>query len=348
MLPRYLSTSESGLVTPAAASFTKLISVLVALALVMVIGTVGFVIIENMAPFDALYMTVITLSTVGFGEITPLHDAGRVLAMLLIVFGVGLGAYAATTIGQIILEGQLKQAFGRKKMETKLKKMRNHHIIAGLGRVGRQVAEEYVRRKVPFVIIERNPDPEMVNGSNGFVFLKGEATEDKVLQQAGIERAKTLVSTLPDEAQNVYLTLTARAMNKDLHIIARADVEGGEKKLMRAGADYVVSPHVLGGSRMALASLRPNVVDFMHITTLGEGGLSIEEVVIPDDCRLNGKSIMESRLKDDYGATIIGIKKPGEQMLVAPSPQTLLGSSDTLVLIGPTDDLERLNEDLSI
>lgn len=348
MLPRYLSPTKGELSAPTVASFTKLLSVLVALALVLASGTVGFVIIEHMAPFDALYMTVITLSTVGFGEITPLHDAGRVLAMLLIVFGVGLGAYAATTIGQIILEGQLKQVFGRKKMENKLKKMRDHHIIAGLGRVGRQVADEYIRRKVPFVIIEKDPDPEMENGCNGFVCLKGEATDDKVLQQAGIERARTLVSTLPDEAQNVYLTLTARAMNKDLHIIARADVEGGEKKLMRAGADHVVSPHVLGGMRMALASLRPNVVDFMHITTLGEGGLSIEEVVIPDDCRLVGKSIMESRLKDDYGATIIGIKKSGEQMTVAPGPQILLGASDTLVLIGPTDGLERLSEDLSI
>ena len=226
--------------------------------------------------------------------------------------------------------------------------MSNHHIIAGLGRVGQQVAEEFVRRKVPFVIIEKDPDPEMENGDSGFVFLKGEATEDKVLLQAGIERARTLISTLPDVAQNVYLTLTARAMNKDLHIIARADVEGGEKKLMRAGADHVVSPHVLGGMRMALASLRPNVVDFMHITTLGEGGLSIEEVVIPDGCQLVGKSIMESRLKDNYGATIIGIKKTGEQMTVAPGPKTMLSNSDTLVLIGPTDGLEKLNDDLSI
>ncbi|MDH3889773.1 MAG: potassium channel protein [candidate division Zixibacteria bacterium] len=348
MLPKYLSPPKGELTTPTQTNFTKLLSVMAALALVLVVGTIGFVIIENMAPFDALYMTVITLSTVGFGEITPLHDAGRVLAMLLIVFGVGLGAYAASTIGQIILEGQLKQVFGRKKMEKKLKKMSNHHIIAGLGRVGRQVAEEFARRKVPFVIIEKEPEPEMENGTNGFVFLKGEATDDKVLLHAGVERARTLISTLPDEAQNVYLTLTARAMNKDLHIIARADVEGGEKKLMRAGADHVVSPHVLGGHRMALASLRPNVVDFMHITTLGEGGLSIEEVVIPDGCRLVGKCIMDSGLKNDYEATIIGIKKTGEQMSVAPGPQTLLETSDTLVLIGPTDGLERLGEELSI
>jgi len=328
-------------------SFRKLSAVLLALALVVTIGTAGFVWLEKMAPLDAVYMTVITLSTVGFGEVSPLHTAGRVFAMVLIVFGVGLGAYAATTIGEILLEGHLKQVFGKKKMENKLKKMNRHHIIAGLGRVGRQVAEEFARRKVPFVVIEREPPPDMGFRFDGWVFLQGEATDEKVLEQAGIDRAQTLISTLPDEAQNVYLTLTARAMNKKLMIIARADVEGGEKKMMRAGADHVVSPHVLGGTRMALASLRPNVVDFVHMTTLGEGGLSIEEVVVPPGCRLAGKSLVESRLKDEYGAYIIGIKKPDSPMNIAPGPQTILGESDTLVIIGPTENLERLSAELA-
>jgi len=294
-----------------------------------------------------MYMTVITLSTVGFGEIFPLYTTGRVFAMVLIVFGVGLGAYAATTIGEILLEGHLKQVFGKKKMENKLKKMNRRHIIAGLGRVGRQVADEFARRKVPFVIVERDAAPDMEYSFDGWVFLQGKATDEKVLEHAGIDRARTLISTLPDEAQNVYLTLTARAMNKNLVIIARADFEGGEKKLMRAGADHVVSPHVLGGARMALASLRPNVVDFVHMTTLGEGGLSIEEVVVPQGCRLSGKSLIESRLKDEYGAYIIGIKKPDRQMNIAPGPQTILGESDVLVIIGPTEGLERLGEELT-
>ncbi len=330
------------------ANFRKLFTVILALAMVVVVGTLGFMLLEGMSALDALYMTVITLSTVGFSEISPMHPLGRIFTMVLIVFGVSLGAFGATAIGQIILEGQIRQIYGKKKMETKLKKMSGHHIIAGLGRVGRQVAEEFSKRKVPFVVIEKKADSDTEYDYTGLVLLRGEATDEKVLQRAGIERARTLISTLPDEAQNVYLTLTARAMNKDLHIIARADVEGGEKKLMRAGADYVVSPHVMGGMRMAHASLRPNVVDSVHMATLGDGGLSVEEVVIPTECRLIGKNLIDSRLKEDYGATAIGIKKPGEKMTIAPTPQTVLDESDTLVIIGPTDGLERLSDDLSV
>jgi voltage-gated potassium channel len=320
---------------------------LVALALVVAFGTIGFAFIERMSLLDALYMTVITLSTVGFGEISPLHPAGRIFAMFLIAFGVALGAFTATTIGQIVLEGQLKQMFGRKKMETRIKKLSGHYLIAGFGRVGRQVACEFASRNVPFLVVEKEPDAIRRLDSEGFLFIEGEATEEDTLRRAGIERARTLISTLPDEAHNVYLTLTARHMNPELNIIARADYEDGETKLMRAGANHVVSPHVLGGARMAMASLRPNVLDFMHMTTLGEGELSIEEIVIPKDCQLAGKSLVESQLKDNYGVTIIGIKKHGGRMTIAPGPGTVLGELDTLVLIGPTDDLERLGKDLN-
>ncbi|MEA3296877.1 MAG: potassium channel protein [candidate division Zixibacteria bacterium] len=328
-------------------NITKMLRVLVALALVIVLGTIGFITIEKMKPLDAIYMTVITLSTVGFGEVSPLHPVGRVFAMFLIIFGVALGAFTATTIGQIVLEGQLKLFFGRKKMENKLRKMSGHCIIAGFGRVGRQVASEYTNRKVPFAVIEKEPTTIKRLLSDSYIFVEGEATDEETLRQAGIERARTLISTLPDEAHNVYLALTARHMNKDLKIIARADYEEGEIKLMRAGANHVVSPHVLGGMRMAMASLRPNVVDFMHMTSLGEGGLSIEEIVLPSGCKLAGKSLVESKLKDDYGLTIIGIKKLGGTMTIAPGPQTVLKESDTLVVIGPNEELERLDKHLN-
>lgn len=231
-------------------------------------------------------------------------------------------------------------------MEGKIRKMSGHYIIARYGRVGRQVAQQFDKRKVPFVVVEKNDDEISRPAAEGFLFLQGEATDDSVLRQVGIEAAKTLISTLPDEAQNVYLTLTARDINKDLNIIARADFEEGEKKLLRAGADHVVSPHVLGGQRMAMASLRPNVVDFMQMTVLGEGGLSIEELVIPENCPLEGKTLVESQLKQEYGVTIIGIKKASGKMIIAPAPETILNESDILVLIGPTEDLERLSRAL--
>lgn len=176
---------------------------------------------------------------------------------------------------------------------------------------------------------------------------RGEATDDDLLRSAGIERAKTLISTLPEEAQNVYLTLTARELNPKLNIIARADFDDGEKKLMRAGADHVVSPHVLGGTRMAMASLRPNVVDFMQMTALGDSGLSIEELKLPKGGRLTGKTLIDSKLKSDYGVTLIGIKKEGKSMEIAPGTDTILDDHDILVLMGRTDDLERLGRGLA-
>jgi len=324
----------------------KLLRLTLAVVLLILFGTVGFMLIEGMGPLQALYMTVITVSTVGFSEVAPLHPSGRIFVIILIIFGVGLAYFMASIIGQVVLEGQFRELFGRKKMENKIKKMKNHFIIAGYGRVGRQVATEFKERKVPFIVIEKDNAGTEQLFNEGVLFIQGEATDDDTLRKAGIEQARTLISTLPDEAQNVYLTLTARDMNAQLIIIARADYDDGVKKLKRAGANHVISPHVLGGQRMAMASLRPNVVDFMHTTTLGQGGLSIEEIVVPAGSALVGKTLAESNLKQDYGATIIGVKKPGLNMSIAPGPATVLGEADILVLIGASEGLERLTQTL--
>jgi voltage-gated potassium channel len=237
--------------------------------------------------------------------------------------------------------------FGRKKMKTKIGNLSGHCIIAGFGRVGQQVAQEFSRRDVDFVVIERDEGPLKRLIERGYLFIEGEATKDETLQAAGIEQARTLISTLPDEAQNVYLTLSARDINKELKIIARADFEGGEKKLMRAGANHVVSPHVIGGQRMAMASLRPNVVDFMHMTSIGKEGLSIEEIVIPVGSKLAGKTVIESSLKENYGVTIVGIRRPSGEFDITPGPRTMLSETDTMVVIGPNEGLERLAKSLN-
>jgi voltage-gated potassium channel len=317
------------------------------LMVVILIGTIGFMVLERMDPLDALYMTVITLSTVGFGEVSTLHPEGRVFVIFLIIFGVALAGFTASVIGQLVLEGQFKEIFGRKKMENKIRKFSDHFIIAGYGRVGRQVALEFQKKRANFVVIEKGQEGIELLHRDGFMFIQGEATDDDILRAAGIETARTLISTLPDEAHNVYLTLTARDMNKNLHIIARADYEEGVKKLMRAGADHVVTPHVLGGIRMAMASLRPNVVDFMHATSLGESGLTIEEMVIPNGCELSGKTLVQSNLKQEFGITIIGIKKEGQEMSIAPGPETVLEDNDILVLIGKSQGLEGLSKKLT-
>jgi voltage-gated potassium channel len=324
-------------------STQKLRIALIGLAFIICLGTIGFMILEDNSFVDALYMTIITLSTVGFGEITPLHPAGRVFVIFLILFGVAISGYTVSVIGSMVIEGQFKEIYGRKKMESKIAKMTNHFIIAGYGRVGRQVALEFKKKKADFIVIEKDNAAVFNLYKDKVLFIQGQATDDDILRKANIESADTLISTLPNEAENVYLTLTARDMNKNMKIIARADYDDGVKKLKRAGADHVVTPHVLGGIRMAMATLRPNVVDFMHSNALGEGGLTIEELVIPDNCFFSGKSIIDSKLKNDYSITIIGIKKPGQEMSITPGPNTVLETDDILVLIGIEKNLETLS-----
>ncbi len=335
-------TRRSGLTTVA-----KLRLALLTLALTIVLGMLGFMYLEQMRPLDSLYMTVITLSTVGFSEVHPLHDSGRVFVVFLITFGVVQFAAIATLLGQTVLEGQFRELMSRKKMEQKLRKLSNHFIIAGFGRVGRQVAAEFSRRKAPYVVIDTDlPTLERCE-LDDFTYLLGDATDEETLLKAGIERASTLISTLPDEAQNVYLTLTARHMNPDLYIIARADFEEGEKKLKRAGADHVVIPHVLGGIRMAMASLQPHVVDFVQMTSLGKEGLVVEELTVPEKSFLVERTLAESQLKPKYGITVIGVKPVGGRMIISPGPEVRLQPGDIVVIIGSVTGLEQLSRDLN-
>ena len=328
-------------------SAEKLRLVMVAGLVVAAGGTLGFMLIEDMSLLDAIYMTAITLSTVGFSEVTPLHPAGRVFVILLVVFGMAVVASFAALMGEQILEGHFKSLVARRKMENRLKKLSNHFIIAGFGRVGRQVAKEFEGRKVPWVVIEKDEAAVDQIVARGVVTVPGDATDDEVLSKAGIDRAHTLISTLPEEAQNVYLTLTARYMNPELKIIARADFEDGEKKLLRAGADHVVIPHVLGGIRMAKAALQPHVVDFMQMASMGDEGLLVEELVVPDGCALIGKSLVDSALKQNYGIAVIGVKQPGRRMNINPSAQTVLNGQDVIVVVGRGEDLERFSGDIS-
>jgi len=339
MDPYQLNTASSPL--------QKLRVVVLALVLTVAGGTLGLMYLEDMGFVDSLYMVVITLSTVGFGEVKQLADDSRLFVMALIIIGVILGGFSVTVLGQMVLEGQFKEIVSRRKMDKRLGRLSNHYILAGFGRVGRQVAREFQKENVPFVVVEKDQEAvdRMMNG--GLLHVQGDATDEDVLRRVNIEQAHTLVSTLPDEAHNVYLTLTARQMNSRLKIIARADFEEGEKKLRRAGADQVVIPHVIGGIRMAMASLRPNVVDFMQLASIGEEGLTLEEVVIPSNSQFVNKSLLDSGLKQQFGVTIIGIRPSGGRMLLNPAPTTMLQGGDIMVLIGHIDKLEQLNRLMS-
>jgi voltage-gated potassium channel len=318
------------------------------LALILLVGTTGYMLIEGWAVLESLYMTVITLSTVGYGEVQELSLGGKIFTIFLIFLGLITFVYAASALGELLIEGQLLSIVGRRKMGKKVKRMKDHIILCGFGRVGRQVAQIFAERKVPFIIVEK--DPRLLEGidKSGHVYLAGSAAEDEVLQQAGISKAMALVSTLPDDSENVYLALSAKQMNPELFVIARADTPEAEKKLKRAGADKVICPHEIGGIQMAMATLRPNVVDFMQLASIAPGTkeLGIEEIAIHEGASLEGRTIIEAAVKSKYDAIVVGLRKGSGKLIFNPPGETRMEKGDILIVLGENDRLESLAADL--
>ena len=328
---------------------TKLRLALLSLVLTLALGVVGYLSIEHWGCLDSLYMTIITLATVGFEEVRPLSDTGRVFTIVLIILGVFNGAFVISTLGQMILEGQLRAILGKRKMEKKVQKLSDHVIVCGFGRVGRQVAAEFVRRQVPFVIIEQQGEVKAEAPNRELLFVEGNAADEDVLEAAGIRRAKAVISTLPDDADNVYLALTARQLNPDIMIVARAESGVARKKLIRAGADKVICPHELGGSQMAMATLRPNVVDFMRLASVVPGAeqLGIEEVAIKAGGKHSGKTIVEAAVKTSYDVIVIGLRKKSGEVQFNPPGEARMEAGDILIVLGENSKLEQLALDLS-
>lgn len=327
----------------------KLRLALLCLALTIVLGVIGYSAIEHWGLLDSLYMTVITLATVGFEEVRPLSDSGRIFTIVLIVFGAFTGAFVVSTAGQMVLEGQLRTILGKRKMEKKVQKLSDHVIVCGFGRVGRQVAAEFVRRQVSFVIIEQQGEVKSEAHCRDLLFVDGNAADEDVLEAAGIRRAKAVISTLPDDADNVYLALTARQLNPEIMIVARAESGVARKKLIRAGADKVVCPHELGGSQMAMATLRPNVVDFMRLASVVPGAeqLGIEEIAIKAGGKHSGKTIVEAAVKTSYDAIVIGLRKKSGEVQFNPPGEARMEDGDILIVLGESSKLEQLAVDMS-
>ena len=317
------------------------------LAMTIIGSTIGYWLIDPRPEanlLDALYMTFITIATVGYKEVFPLTEAGKAFTILVIAFSAVTLVYTIGTLGQFFIEGELRRILGRKKMDKRLAKLRDHYIIAGAGRVGQIVREEFERAGVPYVLIERNTDQDQELVETSYAFIAGDASEDDVLLAAGIEHAKCLICTIPSDADAVFITLTARQLNPGILIIARADSALARKKLERAGADRVVMPHDTGGRRMAMISLKPNLVDSLSIDSFGgELGLEIEEVEVPPSCPFAGKSLQDSGLHTEYGATVMAIRKRDGQKIVNPQPETLIEGGDVLVLVAEKGSLATLD-----
>lgn len=322
----------------------KVLFSLLSLVLLIGGGTVGYAILEGWPAFEALYMTVITLSTVGFKEVHTLSHEGKIFTIILIIFGTGNIAYTIGSMIQFMVEGQLHKLLGRKKLQKKIKNLKGHYIVCGFGRIGQLVSREFASKPIPFIVVEQNPEHCQRLEDEGYLFVQGDATHDDVLENAGIREAKGLVTVVTSDSANVFITLTARGINPDLFILARASEDGADIKLMRAGANKVVSPYTIGASRMAQAILRPSVVDFIDIATGRENiELQLEEICISKTSSLAGKTLINAGIRKELGLIIVGIKKD-QHMSFNPDPSTEIEPEDILIALGEPDAIKNMEE----
>jgi voltage-gated potassium channel len=314
---------------------------------ILIFGTIGYHLIEPaFTLFESFYLTAINISTLGYADVKPLTTPGRIFNLLIIVMA-WIGIFIAARItGQMVIEGEIARIFGRKKMDKKLNALSNHFIICGYGRVGRVVCEEFARHNAPFVIIERNDEMAKEIESKEYLYITGDCTQDSVLTSAGIGRAKGLINAIPDSADAVYTVLSARQHNPALFIMARADSPSAEQMLKRAGADRVISPQASAGTRMAMAALRPNVVDFFTLAGAGddEGGVRVEEIIVSEGSQLLGKSLKEIDIRAKFGLSVIGVRKGNDKLVFNPTADYVVQQSDTLIMVGDIEQLARIGE----
>ncbi len=309
------------------------------LAGVLVAGTAGYVVL-GFPLLDAVYQTVTTVTTVGFREVQPLSDVGKVFTIVLILTGVGTALYNLTLVIQAVIEGELAELLGRRKMERQIGRMGNHVIVCGWGRVGRALTDYVTRAGQDVVVVDR--DAERAS-SIGHPFVHGDATDDQVLLEAGIERARVLVSTLTTDADNLFVTLSGRSLRSDLFIVARARFDDSEAKLLQAGADRVVNPQSIGGKRMAAFVLQPHVAEFLDVV-MHDGTLEfrLEELPVADGSPLAGVSLRDTHIRDQTGALILAMRDSDGTFTTNPPPETLLRAGQILIAIGTESQLKAL------
>lgn len=322
----------------------KLLIASLLLLFIIVLGTVGFVILEGWGIIDSFYTTVTTISTVGYGDFTPATWQGRLFTVLLVLFGVGTMLYSVSMFAEMMVEDRLKKVLGRGSMENRIERMKNHYIICGFGRMGSLICRELAEEKAPFVIIEKNPDVIQRLEDEGYVYLKGDATDDKSLLRAGIKRAKGVVCVLSTDAENLYVILTAKELHAGIYILSRCEEEVSEHRLLRAGADRVVSPYKMGGMRMAMAILKPAMMDFIEITTRRQSlELRMEEMPLGESSSFIGKSLEAAEIRKSYGLIIVAVKKDSGKMIFNPQAGYVIEKGDRLIALGEDDDVNRFN-----
>lgn len=315
------------------------------LATTVAFGTLGFVIVEGYPVFDAFYMTLITVSTVGYQEIHPLSHAGRVFNSFVILFGVGVVFFGVGAVTQTIIELELQDKFGKRRRKRVIDGLKDHYIICGFGRVGRHAAFELQRTGAPFVVIDRSEARVEMARQAGMNAILADSTRDESLRQVGIAKAKGLVSALATDADNVFVILSAKTMNPKLTVVTRASEEEAEQKLRLAGADTVFAPFSMAGHRLAQALVRPHVSTFLDFATTAMGlDVAIEQVAVSAISEVISKSLKELHLSRDYGVIVMAIRKAGGEMLFNPPAESTIAAGDYLIAMGAIENLQRLEK----
>jgi len=311
-------------------------------------GTIGFELIEGWGFMDALYMTVITIATVGYQEIRPLGEAGRIFNMILIFFGLGTTTYVAASVVRFMVEGRIRAIMGRRRLDRRIDRLRNHYIVCGYGRIGRILCQTLQQKPVDLVAIEKSPDLFPVMEQDRVLFVQGEATSEETLQRAGIARARGLVAVLGTDTDNVFLVLTARQLAPQLMIIARTGREESKNKLRAAGANIVESPYELGAFRLAQRIMRPAVTSFLDSAFSDtRKDIQMEELAVSHASPLAHLSLKDSGIRQKYNLIIIAIKNTDGAMLFNPSFEATIQPGDTVIAVGEVENLDRLENALN-
>jgi voltage-gated potassium channel len=320
---------------------------IIAIAIVITLGggTAGFVLIDHYPVFDAFYMTLTTVTTVGYGEIWPLSRAGRIFNCFLILFGVITVLLAIGAMTQTVIELELNQYFGKRRIKNMIEKLQGHVIVCGFGRVGRGAADELRSANVKFVVVDNNDERVEAAIKDGMLAVLADASRDETLKDVGIDRARGLIATLASDADNLFVILTAKTLNPRLHLSTRVNEESSEQKLRRAGADFVFAPYNSTGHRMAQALLKPHVQQFLEFTTQSMGlDAGIEQVRVTERSTFVDQSLAEMQMRRELGVIVLAIRKASGEMLFNPPAEARIAGGDHLIVMGRPDGLRKLEQ----
>jgi voltage-gated potassium channel len=319
--------------------FARLAKNFAILALLVTFGTTGFILVEHWSLLDALYMTVITLATVGFDEVHPLDDTGKIYVILLILAGVGTLLYVLTDTVELLLQFN----FRRRRMKEKIRKLSGHQIVCGFGRTGREVVEHFLQNKIAFIVIDSHPEICRRAEAAGVLVIEGDASQDETLLEAQVAKATGIICALPDDTTNTFIALTAKELNETIKIVCRAGQPGSEAKMRRAGAHMVISPYVICGRRMATAVTDPLVTEFLDVVMHTPAyDLRMEQVELLANSALVGTTIREANVKQESGAMILAVYQSGK-LITNPPPDLVFCKGDEVIALGAQEQLKKLS-----